>query len=102
MRASGRSKQGLTMRQNQAMTLLAPFLRPGARAGDTLSLLSVSPKERERQGALEQSDLQSEVTRLSTGQQLQYVSGADWAEQQWWRGVERSRRLRSGIRSGAQ
>lgn len=63
--ASMRAEAGLTSRQNQALALLAPFLNPGARAGDTLSMFTVSPQERARQEALQLTDLQSEIKRLS-------------------------------------
>ena len=63
--ASRRAETGLTERQNQALALLAPFLAPGQRSGDTLSLFSVSPQERARQSALERADLESEIARLS-------------------------------------
>lgn len=65
--ASRRAERGLTERQRQALGLLAPFMRPGARAGDTLSFLTVSPQERKRQNALERADMQSNIDQLSQG-----------------------------------
>lgn len=65
--ASRRAEFGLNARQNQALRLLAPFMRPGARAGDTLSRLLVSPQERKRQNALERSDMEANIANLSRG-----------------------------------
>lgn len=47
--------------QAEAMSILAPFLGRGNNAGDTLSRLLVSPKERGRQSALERQRLLSDV-----------------------------------------
>lgn len=63
--ASFRGQQTLRDSQALALSLLAPFLGRGNAAGDTLSRLLVSPKERQRQSALERTRLQSDVERLS-------------------------------------
>lgn len=65
--ASRRAESGLNARQNQALALLAPFMRPGSRAGDTLSRLVVSPQERKRQSALERADMEANIAKLSQG-----------------------------------
>ena len=65
--ANRRAESGLNARQNQALSLLAPFMRPGSRAGDTLSRLVVSPQERKRQNALERADMGANIARLSQG-----------------------------------
>ena len=65
--ANRQAEAGLNDRMQQSLSLLAPFLQIGRQSGDTLSMLSVSPAERQRQIGTERSRLQSEVERLSVG-----------------------------------
>jgi hypothetical protein len=65
--ASIRAENGLNMRLAQALGLTAPYRAIGENAGNTLSMLTVSPQERARQRALERAQLEGEVKRLTGG-----------------------------------
>jgi hypothetical protein len=55
MDASMRAENGLNSRLAQALRLTAPYRAIGENAGNTLSMLTVSPAERQGQRALERS-----------------------------------------------